>query len=451
MFGLEHTAVPPAEMPERIARALATVGLAGFEGRDPTTLSGGEKQRLAIAGLLALRPPVMVLDEPTTDLDPAGRAEVLRTLAGLRADGLALLVIEHDTAAAADADLLLFLNEGRVVARGAPRALLADVAACTAAGIRAPDTCRVFAALGLLDPPLDVATAAERLRAAGAVPKPPTFLPPPRATGVPLIDVRGLRHRYPTGHEALAEVSLAIRPGEFVALVGRNGSGKTTLAKHLNGLLEPTEGAVRLEGRDLRGLALEELAQRVGYVFQDPDHQLFAATVEEEVAFGPQNLGLAAAEVEARVAEALAAVGLGERDADPFLLDKGVRQRLAVAAVLALRPDVLVLDEPTTGLDFAEQQKMMALLRALHAGGRTIVIITHTPWVIAEYAERVVLLAEGRLRFDGPPRQFFADDELLAAAAFRAPDVTRLGRLLGCTPLSVAELVSWMPRQAPCP
>src|SRR5213078_2561552 len=173
------------------------------------------------------------------------------------------------------------------------------------------------------------------------------------------------------------------------------------------------------------------------------DHQLFAATVEEEVAFGPQNLGLAAAEVEARVAEALAAVGLGERDADPFLLDKGVRQRLAVAAVLALRPDLLVLDEPTTGLDFAEQQKMMALLRALHARGQTIVIITHTPWVIAEYAERVVLLADGRLR------QFFADDELLAAAAFRPPDVTRLGRLLGCTPLSVAELVSWMPRRAP--
>jgi len=292
----------------------------------------------------------------------------------------------------------------------------------------------------------------KRLRAAGATPTPPHFLPPPRPLRPPLIDVCGLGHRYPGGHPALAEVSLAIRPGEFLALVGRNGSGKTTLAKHLNGLLEPSEGAVRLEGHDVRGLALEELAQRVGYVFQDPDHQLFAATVEEEVAFGPRNLGLDPAEVEVRVAEALAAVGLVERDADPFLLDKGVRQRLAVAAVLALRPDVLVLDEPTTGLDFVEQQKMMALLRARHAAGQTIVIITHTPWVIAEYAERVVLLAGGRLRYDGPPRQFFADDELLAAAAFRAPDVTRLGRLLGCTPLSVAELVSWMPgRQAPCP
>src|SRR5205807_8289063 len=141
---------------------------------------------------------------------------------------------------------------------------------------------------GLRDPPLDVAPAAERLRAAGAVPKPPTFLPPPRATGVPLIDVRGLRHSYPTGHEALAEVSLAIRPGEFVALVGRNGSGKTTLAKHLNGLLAPTAGQVFVEGAPIGGLPLEDLARRVGYVFQDPDHQLFAASVEEEVAFGPR-------------------------------------------------------------------------------------------------------------------------------------------------------------------
>src|SRR3989454_10148451 len=170
----------------------------------------------------------MVLADPPTDLAPAGRAGVLRPLAGLGAEGLALLVIEHDTAAAADAALLLVLREGRVVARGAPGALLADVEACTAAGIRAPDTCRVFATLGLPDAPLDVATAAERLRAAGAVPKPPRFLPPPRPAGPPLIDVRGLRHRYATGPEALAEVSLAIRPGEVVAPVGRNRPGKTT-------------------------------------------------------------------------------------------------------------------------------------------------------------------------------------------------------------------------------
>jgi energy-coupling factor transport system ATP-binding protein len=453
VFALEQTGVPAAEMPERVRRALAAVGLAGFEGRDPTTLSGGEKQRLAIAGLLALRPPIMVLDEPTTDLDPAGRAEVLRTLAALRAEGLTLVLIEHDVAAALDADALVLLREGRIVAHGEPAALLADVDACVAAGVRAWDVARVFADLGLAAPPRDVEAAAARLAAEGLRPRAPAFLRRTAISGPAAIEVRGLRHVYDTGHVALDGVDLRIRRGELVALVGRNGSGKTTLAKHLNGLLAPTAGEVRVHGRRIDGLPLEELAQEVGYVFQDPDHQLFAASVEEEVAFGPRNLRLSDAEVARRVADVLAAVGLdGQRDADPFLLDKGVRQRLAVAAVLALGPDVLVLDEPTTGLDFPEQQKMMAFLRGLNAAGRTIVIVTHTPWVIAEHADRVVLLADGRVRFDGEVRDFYADDALLGVASFRAPDVTRLGRLLGCTPLSVDELVSWMPRRsAACP
>jgi energy-coupling factor transport system ATP-binding protein len=445
VFALEHTGVPAGEMPGRVAQALGTVGLAGFEGRDPTTLSGGEKQRLAIAGLLALRPPVMLLDEPTTDLDPAGRTEVLRVLAALRAEGLTLVVIEHDAAAAAEADVLVLLREGRVLASGPPAPLLADAATCLAAGVRPLDVARLFARLGVPDPPLDVGAAAERLRTRGLLPAPPPPAPPPPPRP-PLLEVRGLVHRYPDGRQALADVSLTIARGDFVALIGRNGSGKTTLAKHLNGLLRPTAGEVRLEGRPVGELGLEQVAQQVGYVFQDPDHQLFAATVRDEVAFGPQNLGLAPADVEARVGEALEAVGLLDRDADPFVLDKGARQRLAVAAVLAMRPTVLVLDEPTTGLDFPEQERMLALLRRLHAEGRTIVIITHTPWVIGEHAERVVLLEGGRLRYQGPVRPFFADEAFVAAAAFRAPEVTRLGRLLGCTPLSVDELVSWMPR-----
>src|SRR5437879_5037181 len=167
VFALEHTGVAPASMPERVTRALAAVGLAGFEGRDPTTLSGGEKQRLAIAGLLALRPPIMVLDEPTTDLDPTGRAEVFDVLGRLRAERLSLLVIEHDTAAAAEADLLVLLRDGRILASGPPAALLADVEACAAAGVRPPDICRVFAALGLTAPPLGAASAAGRLPARG--------------------------------------------------------------------------------------------------------------------------------------------------------------------------------------------------------------------------------------------------------------------------------------------
>jgi energy-coupling factor transport system ATP-binding protein len=444
VFGLEQTGVPPAEMAPRVRDALRAVGLASFEGRDPGTLSGGEKQRLSIAGLLALRPPVLVLDEPTTDLDPAGRAEVFAVLAGLRGERLAVLLIEHDVGAAVLADRLVLLRDGATVADGPPEAVLADVDACRAAGVRPHDVCHVFVSLGLADPPLDIAAAAERLRAAGLVPAPPPPEPAPRRA-VPVLRVEGLGHRFADGREALAEVSFTIGRGELVAVIGRNGSGKTTLARHLNALLRPTAGRVLLDGRDLAALSLEEVAQRVGYVFQDPDHQLFAERVRDEVAFGPRNVGLSAAEVERRVDEALDAVGLDARDADPFLLDKGARQRLAVAAVLALSPDVLVLDEPTTGLDWPQQLRMLELLRALQRAGRTVVIITHTPWVIAEYAERVLLLAGGRLRYDGPVRGFFAEPARVAEAAFHPPDVTRLGQALGCTPLSVEELVSWMP------
>jgi energy-coupling factor transport system ATP-binding protein len=445
VFALEHTGVSPGDMPGRVADALATVGLAGFDGRDPTTLSGGEKQRLAIAGLLALKPPIMVLDEPTTDLDPAGRAEVLRVLAALRAEGLTLVVIEHDTAAAAGADQLLLLRAGEVLARGRPETLLADPDLCRAAGIRAPDVCRVFAALGLPDPPLELGAAADRLRTAGFVPRPPPAASPPPPTAPAVLEVSRLQHRYRDGRLALDGISLTIRRGERVALIGPNGSGKTTLAKHLNGLLAPTAGQVLLDGDPIARLPLEQLAQRVGYVFQDPDHQLFAATVAEEIAFGPRNLALPAAEIEVRVTEALAAVGLDDREADPFLLDKGARQRLAVAAILSLRPEVLILDEPTTGLDYLEQQRMLALLGRCHTAGRTIIIVTHTPWVVAEHVDRAVLLVEGRIRYDGPLRPLFARDDL--AAAFRPPEVTRLGRLLGCVPLSVEEMVAWMPRR----
>jgi energy-coupling factor transport system ATP-binding protein len=366
---------------------------------------------------------------------------VLRLLAGLRAEGLALVVIEHDAGAAALADQLVLFEGGRITAAGPPAAILADVDRCVRAGIRPTDTGRVFAALGLGAPPLGVDAAAETLRAAGFRARPVSGEKTPARHAATLIILDRVTHRWADGRVALDDVSLTIGRGESIALVGHNGAGKTTLAKHLNGLLAPTRGSVRLEGAEVTRLPLEELAQRVGFVFQDPDHQLFASTVVDEVAFGPRNVGLDEPAVAERVAEALAAVGLESRTADPFLLDKGARQRLAVASVLALRPDVLVLDEPMTGLDHAEQQRMLTLLRALHQRGQTILMITHTPWVIAEYAERVVLLAAGRVRYDGAVRPFFADAALVTAAAFHAPEVTRLGAAFGQTPLTVEELV----------
>jgi energy-coupling factor transport system ATP-binding protein len=261
----------------------------------------------------------------------------------------------------------------------------------------------------------------------------------------PLVEVRNLSFAYPFGPRVLNSVNLRIEAGEFFAIIGQNGSGKTTLAKHLVGLLKSSEGQILLSGRDLTTLRPAETAQEVGYVFQNPDHQIFAATVEDEVAFGPRNFGLDHAEVERRCAEVLEAVNLADaRDRDPFLLSKGERQRLAVASVLALRPRLLILDEPTTGLDYREQRRMMALVSELNRSGIAIVIITHTPWLVAEYARRVVLMRRGTVLFDGGVREFFAQDELLRASSFRPPEVTALARRFGTVALRPEEFVEWL-------
>jgi energy-coupling factor transport system ATP-binding protein len=265
----------------------------------------------------------------------------------------------------------------------------------------------------------------------------------------PLVSVENLSFAYPFGPRVIDSVNLAIAPGEFVAIIGQNGSGKTTLAKHLVGLLAPDAGRIAIDGRDRAGLRPAETAATVGYVFQNPDHQIFAATVADEVAFGPRNFGLDAAEIARRSDEVLHAVNLdAHRERDPFLLSKGERQRLAVASVLALRPRMLILDEPTTGLDYREQRRMMALVTDLNRAGIAIVMITHTPWLVAEYARRVVLMRQGRASFDGGVRDFLARDDLLSGSSFRAPEATTLGRRFGVVALGPDELAAWIRERA---
>jgi len=438
-FGMEQLGVPRDEMRGRLESALHAVGLSHFEHRDPATLSGGEKQRLAIAAMLALRPRILVFDEPTTDLDPLGKLEIFEVLAAIRRAGSTIVLVETEIEAAERADRLVLLAGGRVVADDRPSRLLLQVERLEQASVRPADLDRLGRALGrtVRFASLDEAAAAvgPRLR------KPPDTPPPPRRGEV--LRAEAVTYAYPDGTRALEGVSLSVGAGEFVALIGQNGSGKTTLAKHLNGLLHPSAGRVRLRGSDVRELSLNRVAADVGYVFQNPDHQIFAASVGEEMTFALRNFGIAPDEIDSRVRLALETVELtGVDEVDPFLLGKGQRQRLAVASLLALRPTVLILDEPTTGLDYPEQRRMMALLRRLHAEGMTVIVITHSPWVVAEYADRGVLMQGGRVVFDGPLRRLFSQETLLASCHFRVPDITRLGLHFGWTPLAVEEFVA---------
>jgi energy-coupling factor transporter ATP-binding protein EcfA2 len=226
-------------------------------------------------------------------------------------------------------------------------------------------------------------------------------------------------------------VSLSVVAGEFVALLGANGSGKTTLARHVNGLLQPTSGCVRVNGRDTRSVRVAELARDIGYVFQNPDHQIFAATVADEIAFGPRLRGWPAAEVLERVDQALATFGLtAYRELPPALLGWGQRRQVALAAVLAAQPRMLVLDEPTGGLDARSRDELMAAVTAFNRSGGTVLLITHSMRLVAEYAARAVVMAKGRVVFDAAPRELFACRDILAQAKLTAPAVVRLGQRL---------------------
>ena len=241
----------------------------------------------------------------------------------------------------------------------------------------------------------------------------------------------------------LNEVSFTIRPGEFLALLGQNGSGKSTLARLLNGLLMPTHGTIVVDGMDTRTTSMNELARRVGLVFQNPDHQIFADTVWEEVAFSAKNMGCSNDEIVHRVQESLAAVGLpfeGSRNLDPFSLRKGERQRIAVASVLATRPAVLIVDEPTTGLDPDETDRMMAMIRRLNQQGHTIVMITHSMELVAAYAGRCLLIHSGRILADGTPREVFAEPGLIQKASLEIPAISRFSQRWGQTLLTVDEV-----------
>jgi cobalt transport protein ATP-binding subunit len=451
-FGPENFQVEREEMVRRVESVLERVRLQGFEDRTPATLSGGQKQRLAIASVLAIEPRILCLDEPTTDLDPIGKLGVFEIAEELKdRDDVTLIVVEHETEETLDADRIVVLRDGKIVADRPAREVLRDVKLLEESSVMPLQVARFFHERGTeggqlpLTPEEGVEEFGRRgWRVSSARHGELVEADERREEGYgePVIEVEGLTYRYPNGVVALEGVDLTVRRGEFLAVLGQNGSGKTTLVKHFNGLLKPTEGSVRVDGEETVKQGIRLLGQRVGYVFQNPDHQIFSDTVADEVAFGPKIREMEEDEIEERVKEALAAVGMeGRGDEDPFGLTKGERQRVAVASVLAVRPEVLILDEPTTGLDYAEQQSMMDLVKRLNEGGSTIIAVTHTMWVVAEYAHRAVVVRDGKMFLSGTVREVFAEEEKVRDASLRPPHIVSLGNSMGFPVLSVEEML----------
>ncbi|MCD4671353.1 MAG: ATP-binding cassette domain-containing protein [Anaerolineaceae bacterium] len=452
-FGPENFAVDREEIGRRINENLDYVGLNAVRHRPPSTLSGGQKQKLAIASVLALKPTVLVMDEPTTDLDPISKMAVFEITHRLcKRDDLTLMVFEHETEEALFADRIAFIKDGKLIKIGPTREMLSQVGLMEELGVMPLGIPRFFKQMGVSDLPLTPEEGVKVFQSNGwkitetayqaKVSEEKAAL---AKLDKPLIQCRNLEFSYSPEVHALNGIILNIFEGDMVAIVGQNGSGKTTLAKHFNGLLMPTSGEVTVDGLPTIDQGVFKLGQRVGYVFQNPDHQIFSETVFDEVAFSLRLRKLSEEEVKQRVTEALEAVDLvGFEEEDPFALTKSGRQRVAVASVLAAKPDVLILDEPTTGLDYAEQRSMMDMVRRLNKNGSTIIFVTHHMWVVAEYAHRVFVMKEGKIILEGSTREVFSHGEQLAAASLRPPHFVEFSNQLGCTFLTPEEMSNYI-------
>ncbi len=455
-FGLETMGLPRSEMHQRIDWALETVGMSGLRQRSPFELSGGQKQRVAIAAILAMKPPVLVLDEPTANLDPQGKREVFAAVDALRKqEGITIIMVSHESEKiAAFAQRVVVLYEGKVALDGPPEKVFSPTRQLNHMGLQVPQVSQLSDCLnqklGTDFAFTQVDEAQHALREMPISPSAPGSETAGPANGAaseaaPLFKLANLTYNYTHQHYALNDVSMSIYKGEYLAVLGQNGSGKTTLVKHLNGLLRPSRGSVQLNGEDIAGSPVAELARTVGFVFQNPDHMIFSATVREEIAAGPRNLGLAEGRVNQQVEETLDQFGLQPyAELQPALLSFGLRRKVTVAAVVAMQTDVLILDEPTSGLDQRNTDELMAILKKLNQKGRTIIIISHDMRLVARHVPTAALLHQGRLLAYEPTRRIFQRDDLLKSTQLEAPQISWLGRQLGLPEnvISVGELCS---------
>lgn len=478
LFGLENFGVPHSQIEERVIDALETVGIADLRERDIATLSGGQKQKVAIAAILALRPRVLVLDEPTAALDPASSRMVFETLRSINRElGVTVVIIEQKVALLSEyASRIAVMQGGRIALEGTPSEVFSHSAELRSIGVDSPRVTRIsnsLAARGLIEagePCLnvreaslliqnlckasspapraaatagadraaaDAPAAASAARSTIASPDECGMAESPRRPAVepgasPVVRLRDVTYTYPGGGASVRHLNLEVYPGEFVGLVGQNGAGKTTATKLVNGLLKPSSGTVEVAGLDTRTARTSQIARHAATLFQNPDHQICRDTVLDEVAFGLE-LGGVDAETARERARAVAedfGLPLGEA---PFSLSRGQRQMVALASVVVLEPELVILDEPTSGLDYRECMTVMETVRRMADRGSAVIMVCHDMEVVSDFAERLVVMADGEIAAAGPTHDLFADESLMKRASMRPPQVVELANELAHT------------------
>lgn len=441
-WGVENQGLPHDEIVRRVDKYMEIIGIADLKYRLTFAISGGQKQKVSIASNLAMLQDVLILDDPTTDLDPVCKSEVIQTLAQLhRESGKTLIVIEHDLNDLIElANRIVVMDQGRIVFEGATGKVLAEnYDDLLALGVNMPQHVEIAHATyregerpasyptekEAVFTRLEDVFAGRMLPAVGPRRDGPT-------TDDVVISVKDMSFSYSPGVPVLRNISFDVLKGEFVGIVGANGSGKSTLVNNLIGLLHPEEGVVIVDGQDTSEIDISDLAKRIGYVFQNPDHQLFANTVDDEVGFSLKVHGVPPEEAAERIQQTLEIVGLADcRDRHPFSLSRGQRQKLAVATALVHQPRIILLDEPTTGQDRRSLAGLLDMMVRLNQQGNTTIMITHDMDIVAAYASRVIVMADGQIVMDGTPEDIFYNEyEALSALQLRPPTVISYCRRL---------------------
>ena len=450
LFGLENFGIPHDQIEERISQTLTTVGISDLRHREIATLSGGQKQKVAIAAIIAMAPNVLVLDEPTAALDPASSTLVFDTLRQInREHGITVVVIEQKVALLSKyCSRVLVMADGKLAFDGEPHQVFAHASELRQMGVDSPRVARIansLAEVGLLPsdqaPCLNVSEAHQLISslladatskdAPADVPETSPHIPavPRGVNQEPVVELTDVTFAYPHGGASVSNLNMRVYPGELVGIIGQNGAGKTTLTKLLNGLLHPASGTVRMAGMNTADVPTSAIAAKCATLFQNPDRQLCRDTVLDEVAFGLELHGVGTDEARQRARVAAERFGL-PLDESPFSLSRGQRQMVALASVVVLDPQVVLLDEPTSGLDYRECMTVMETVSEMAERGCAVIMVCHDMEVVSDFAQRLVVMADGRILERGDANRIFADDALMRAAYVEPPQVVALSKEL---------------------
>jgi energy-coupling factor transport system ATP-binding protein len=448
-FAAENRGVPREEIISRMKDVLKIVRLEELASRLSDELSGGQKQRLAIAANLIVRPKILVADEPTSQLDPVGKEEVFATLSSLNKDfGMTVVIASHDVDEIERyADRVIVLDHGSIILQGPPDKVFREVETLDRLFVHVPDLARLSKILqidGSHPLSLSVPEAAGQLKTwlgPTSIPAGGAFKPLETSaytqekngsTSSTAVEVNNVSFTYPgTSTPAISNISFSIPRGQFVGIIGQNGGGKTTIMKCLVGLIKPSQGEIRLDNKTLAGQKVGDIATQIGLILQNPDTQLFCMSVEEEIRFGLDNMHLEAEEIDRRTEEALKITGLGNyRTLYPFKLSLGDRRKVAVASIVAMRPQVLIFDEPLTGQDYKGRYELVNLAADLHKAGHTVIMISHDMELVAKYTQRTLVVGKGQLLLDAPTTEVFDHVDVLHGTYIDPPEIIRLAQAL---------------------